>query len=462
MGYFQDGEFQERIIALMVRDQKFLSKMSGILTFEDFEPQETDGLEGKARQWLATTALQYWREYSQPIGGMLRTEALDYIRENRLKMGQKYRQKLLEMVEKVRDPELAVAVESLEKKIRQYKQRQKFKMTIQKLIELQGKGTLNPSTFRQVTNEAIVSDELNQVTDYGETLEERIKRRSLERERKLPSLYIECFDEHVSTAPRGQVAIALAKYGTGKSVFMVHVAKAYAMQGYNVLFFTLEDPVPMVENRLDASLGEIPLLRLDQYPNKLRNRFYSEWEQMRAKIMIVNATGGGWTVHRMAEFWETMRNRNFIADLVIVDYDKKIEPTIRYKGDSAERMHSSEIYIELTNWAARDQIFMWVAAQARRGKKDERQIIVTGDDAAEDINKLRESALCLGIGFGPEKQLGRNDNHRFIYVAKHRFDRSMMGWPIEGDFTKGIFYLSDPSRELLERYNKVMEKKKGN
>jgi len=77
-------------------------------------------------------------------------------------------------------------------------------------------------------------------------LEERILRRDRERGEKLPSLFIDAFDEKVTTAPKGQVAIALAKYGTGKSVFMVHVAKAYAMQGLHVLFFTLEDPVASV------------------------------------------------------------------------------------------------------------------------------------------------------------------------------------------------------------------------
>jgi len=201
-------------------------------------------------------------------------------------------------------------------------------------------------------------------------------------------------------------------------------------------------------------LGDIPLMDLAYKPKTLRKRFTEEWERMRAKIKIVDATGGGWSVQRMADYWENQRNRGFIANLVIIDYDKKITPANRYTGDSAERMHSSEIYIDLTNWAARDQLYMWVAAQAKRGSKGETQWMITGDDAAEDINKLRETALCLGIGYGPKNFNGDKNfkNYRYLYVAKHRFDNSMMGWPIVGDFTKGMFYVSEDSRELLARW----------
>jgi hypothetical protein len=299
-------------------------------------------------------------------------------------------------------------------------------------------------------------DMRSEVVDYGETLEQRIRRREKERELTFPYLYIGPVDEAVRMAPRGQIQMVLAKYGTGKSLFMVHLSQVMALQGYNVLYFTLEDPVSMVENRLDASLSGIKLVNLIDRPNRLRRRFEEQWQKMRAKIQLVNATGGGWTVHRMEELWETMRNRGFIADVVIVDYDKKVEPAHRYTGDSAERMHSSEIYSELTNWAARDQIFMWVAAQAKRSNT-ERKSVVIGDDVAEDINKLREAGFAIGIGMAPKELEMFGNDGRYLYIAKNRFGLQMMGWPIIGDFERGIFYDDERTAEALDVWKQAQQ-----
>lgn len=451
MGVMQDSAFQERILALAVKDRKFLQRITGILSREDFMPEQEAGKDALARYRAAKIILRYYRLYQQPIGGMLRPEVLEYIRVNKKKIGERGRQELLDLTEKLNSPELTVAPEAVETKIIDYKRRQRFKQTIEKLLDLQTRDELNPDSFAKVTRTALAGlDGISEVTDYGAGIEQRIERRLNEKVVKLPYLQIECFDENVKVPPRGQIALALAKFGVGKSNFMVHIARAYALQGLNVLFFTLEDPVQIVENRLDASITNLPLDNLRDWPKKTRRLFLEEWPKFKANIQIVNATGGGWTVERMAEYWEAMRNRGFIADLVIIDYDKKIEPPHHYKSSNAFTLQSTDIYLELSNWAARDQIYMWVAAQAKRdpqdrNRKDTQKMIVTGDDAAEDINKLREAAMCIGIGYAPIA----DGNGRFLYIAKNRFGRQLVGWPIVGNFAMGQFYDLAASREAI-------------
>lgn len=451
MGVMQDAAFQERILALAIKDRKFLQRVTGVLSRDDFTPKKDDGQDAWARFRAAKVILRYYRLYQQPIGGMLRPEILEYIRLNKTKMGEKARQSLLDLSERLRSPDLVAAPESIETKIIAYKQRQRFAQTIEKLIDFQAKDNLTQQTFAQITREAFRGlNGVDEITDYGATVEQRIKRRSLEVGLKLPYLLIESFDTNVKMCPRGQIAVALAKYGVGKSNFMVHIAKAFALQGLNVLFFTLEDPVTIVENRLDASITNLSLEKLSLLPNKLRKRFEAEWAKYKANIHIVNATGGGWTVERMAEYWEVMRNRGYVADLVIIDYDKKIEPPRRYKESNAHTLQASDTYVELSNWAARDQIFMWVAAQAKRNpnSKEEYKSIVSGDDTADAIDKMREAGLVLGIGYA--KQYG--ENARFLYVAKNRFGRQLIGWPIVGDFERGSFYDMEASREAVSAW----------
>jgi len=232
---------------------------------------------------------------------------------------------------------------------------------------------------------------------------------------------------------------------------LIHTAQAYAMQGNNVLYFTLEDPESLTGARMDSCLTGVRLSRLVARADLLRGRWERVRDELKAKIKIVDGTGGGWSVERMIEVWDTQRMRGFTADAIVIDYDDKIKPSVVYKGDSAMRMHSHDNYEALTNWAARDQLYMWTAAQAKRVKD---RVIVTGDDAAEDISKLRIVALCLGIGFSP-KQLDLGPNGRYIHVAKHRFGKSKIGWPIVCDMERATFFDRDRSREALGQWQGI-------
>ena len=449
MGVMQDSAFQERILALAIKDRKFLQRTTGVLSRDDFKPEDSAEPDALARFRAAKVILRFYKLYRQPIGGMLRAEVLEYIRINKKQIGERGRQLLLDLTERLNNPDLVVAPEAVESKILDFKRRQRFKQTIEELIDLQTKGELTSDSFSKITRGALQGlDGITEITDYGATIDARIQRRLNEKVIKLPYLQIECFDKVCKVAPRGTIAVALAKYGVGKSNFMVHVARAYAMQGLNVLFFTLEDPTQIVENRLDAAIADLELDKLRDLPKKTKRLFLEEWAKYKANIQIVNATGGGWTVERMTEYWEVLRNRGFIADLVIIDYDKKIEPPRHYQSGNAFTLQSTDVYLELSNWAARDQLYMWIAAQARRPPlndrtKEKEKMIVAGDDAADDINKLREAALCIGIGVVPT--LGANA--RFLYVAKNRFGVQFVGWPIKGNLANGQFYDLNASRE---------------
>jgi len=249
------------------------------------------------------------------------------------------------------------------------------------------------------------------------------------------------------------VAMWLAKYGLGKSMALIHTAQAHAMQGYNVLYFTLEDPEILTSSRMDASMTGVKLSRLTARADLLRKRWEHVREELKAKIKIIDGTGGGWTVERMIEVWDTQRMRGFTADLIVIDYDEKIKPAIIYKGDAAMRMHSHDNYEALTNWAARDQLWIWTAGQAKRVRD---RVIVTGDDAAEDISKLRIVALCLGIGFAP-KQLDLGPNGRYIHVAKHRFGKTGIGWPIVADLERATFFDREASRVALASWQGIKQ-----
>lgn len=454
-GFWRDEDFQEKLLMFVCRDRNFLKKTSGLLSPKDFEPRKGEGME--AAYIIAQKAFKYWNDYREPIGGMLKTEVLDHLREFKGKIANKTRDKVLELVEKIRKAEGLVAVEAIERKVIEYKQRQNKRNAVKDLINLQEKGELTDRAFRKICRDALETyDNTLNVSDYTDegAVKKRIRRREKNKDRKMPLLMIKEFDIKYNTAPRGEINIALAKYSVGKSTFAIHISQAYALQGLNVLLFTLEDPKEWVEDRLDASFTGIEMKQLMQKSSKLKRRLRKKLLIVRGKIKVIDGTDGNMTIQRIEEIWENYRNQGFDADVIIIDADEGVTPPEKYKGDSGERREVSDIYHAYKTFLARRLLFGWIMAQTKRGKTGQRKMIVAGDDAATDISKLRRCAVCIGIGDGPEDW---GDDGRYIYMAKNRYGRARKGFPIVGRFAKAVFY--DAAR--TKRYNETRMNKHG-
>ena len=454
--FFRDEDFQERMLQFVCRDRNFLKRTGGVLDSDDFKPRHGEG--SSEAYIIALKAFRYWRDYREPIGGMLRHEILDYISQHKKKVGTKSREKLMEMVNNIRNANGLVAVEAIENKIFEYKQRKKMGDAIREMISMKENGALTPVAFLKLCRKAVEEGTQGlKIYDYVEEkeLERRILRRQKERNRRYPQLYIEQFDRAIRTFPRKNIGILLAKYKTGKSTAAVYLDQAFALQGLNVLHFTLEDPAEDVEDKLDASFAGIKIKLLNDKSRKVRRRILRSLQRLRARIKVVDGVDAGMTVPRLEEMWETQRNQGFAADVVIVDADEGLEPVWHHSreqgGDTRE---SKEIYKDLKHFAARRDIYLWVTAQTQRGKKGQRQMIVTGDDSATDISKVRRCALCIGIGDGPEDW---GEDARYIYIAAHRYDKGKIGFPIMGDFARGIFYSREKTELAIRRSREEKE-----
>lgn len=455
MSYFNDPDFQSKLLVPYCRDRNFLKQMSGILSPDDFKPRRGEGM--IEAYWIAQKAFQYWKDYREPIAGMLKTEMLDYIREHKKRIGSKSRDKLLDLVEDVRKANGMVPVEAITKKVVEYKRRQQMKRAVNDLIEHQENGTLNPERWLKIARDAVdFTDYTLKVSDYTakDSVEKRIKRREKDSEKKYPFLFIDPVDQEIRTFPRGEYGLALGKYKLGKSTFAIYIAQSYALQDLNVIIFSFEDPAEMVEDRLDASFTGIPMKRLMDKSSKLRRRFRRRLENVRGKIRVVDATEG-MTIQRVEEVWEQFRNQGFVADVVIIEGDENVNPIEHVKGEGGERREAMEVHKSFKRFVAKRMIYGWITAQTKRGKAGQRKMIVTGDDAAIDISKVRRAAMTIGIGDGPE---AFGDDGRYLFIAAHRYDKSRIGWPIKGDFKRAIFYDKEKTIEATNAYNESKEK----
>jgi len=157
--------------------------------------------------------------------------------------------------------------------------------------------------------------------DYVENAEDRYEFYHTEEDR-LP------FDlEYFNTitkggVPRKTLNIALAGTGVGKSLFMCHVASSALVQGYNVLYITMEMAEERIAERIDANLLDVPIDQLDKLP---KNTFSLKVQDIARKtsgklIIKEYPTGSAHAGHFRALLNELKLKRQFEPDLIFIDY----------------------------------------------------------------------------------------------------------------------------------------------
>ena len=157
--------------------------------------------------------------------------------------------------------------------------------------------------------------------DYVENAEDRYEFYHTEEDR-LP------FDlEYFNTitkggVPRKTLNIALAGTGVGKSLFMCHVASSALVQGYNVLYITMEMAEERIAERIDANLLDVPIDQLDTLPkNTFSLKVQDIARKTNGKLIIKEyPTGSAHAGHFRALLNELKLKRQFEPDLIFIDY----------------------------------------------------------------------------------------------------------------------------------------------
>jgi replicative DNA helicase len=135
---------------------------------------------------------------------------------------------------------------------------------------------------------------------------------------------------------RKTLNIALAGTGVGKSLFMCHCAAGNLLQGYNVLYITLEMAEEKIAERIDANLLNTALDELKMLPKEAYDKKLERVSKKTDGKLIIKEypTASAHTGHFRHLLNELKIKKQFIPDVVYVDY-LNICSSHRVKGSSA-------------------------------------------------------------------------------------------------------------------------------
>ena len=122
--------------------------------------------------------------------------------------------------------------------------------------------------------------------------------------------------------PNKTLNIALAGTGVGKSLFMCHCAASALEQGKNVLYITMEMAEERIAERIDANLMNLPIEQLSSLPKNIFSEKIEKIAKGAIGKLIVKEypTGAAHTGHFRALLNELKLKKNFIPDMVYIDY----------------------------------------------------------------------------------------------------------------------------------------------
>jgi archaellum biogenesis ATPase FlaH len=122
--------------------------------------------------------------------------------------------------------------------------------------------------------------------------------------------------------PKKTLNIALAGTGVGKSLFMCHIAGSVLSQGKNALYITMEMSEEKIAERIDANLMNVSINQLanlskEAFTNKVKNI----GERSQGQLIIKEyPTGAAHVGHFRALLKELKMKKNFIPDIIFIDY----------------------------------------------------------------------------------------------------------------------------------------------
>lgn len=437
--HISNPEFQELLVTLLLKDEQFCRKYGSFLKADHFKPADGEP-SGRDRWIIASKALEHWEQNRYPMNKELGGALAQYVKDARLNT--RRAQALIEYGEYLRRYKIT-GVSAIEQKVQAFREHATFAKVIDELVSNHSSGTLTLQEYDRITLEiAHLHDTSLDSVDYFETYEQRISRRLSGRDKqRYPALLIPPLDFLVRAVARGQVGLVIAPYKRGKSLCLLWLALAYAMQRLNVLFITLEDPRDDLEDRLDACTSNTVLKELHNQPDEFKEQFIRFAGLVRGRIRIVDGTQHEVGMKDVEDLWLRERENGFVADVVIVDYDDEIKPR---KHNHERRFEIAEIYRDARRFAAKTRTLFWTAAQTQRGTEDIK--VLDADRLAEDISKVRKVSFALSLG------KGEYPGTIFLFVAAHKNDRQRVGVHIVPDYERMMFYDDEATARFMRKH----------
>jgi hypothetical protein len=216
----------------------------------------------------------------------------------------------------------------------------------------------------------------------------------------------------------GELGVVIAPTGAGKSMALVHIGAQALIAGKNVIYYTLELSDTVVGSRFDSCITKVPLGNLHTFKEEI----YEKIQDLEGKLIVKEYPTKSSSVNTLKHHLEKLKNRDFVPDVIIVDYADLLRPSSNLR----EKRHELEtIYEQLRALAQVHKCCVWTASQTNRSGLNAE--VITMESISEAFNKCFVADFIFSISRTAEDKLS---NEGRIFIAKNRNGIDGVVYPI--------------------------------
>ena len=295
--------------------------------------------------------------------------------------------------------------------------KQKLKEAIVKSVRL-----LEKSSFDEISdliNEAL---KLGQSNDFGYHYIKDFEKRFEIKVRSPMTTGWKTFDDLMQGGlGAGELGVAMAGTGAGKSHILVHLGAQALKEKKTVVHYTLELSETVVARRYDSCITGVKLKDL----NVFKDNILEVVKDIEGTLIVKEYPTRSISTTAIKNHLSKLKMRGIEPDIIIVDYADLINPKKSY----GEKRHDLEsIYEELRGIAQEHKCPIWTVSQTNRtGYNAE---LVTMESISEAFSKCFVADFIFTLSRTTED---KNNNTGRFFVAKNRFGPDGLIYPIKMD-----------------------------
>lgn len=428
--YGYPDSFMRLIIALLVREDKFLPQYFDIIKPEYFDTKQL--------QIITSLILDYYKKYNlAPTLRALQTEVVEYHKKYKIN------EVILRDIDKILDYVYTCDlsdVNYVKDKILEFGRDQKLKDAVISSAKVLETGGDLESIRRMINNAIDLGGDYDLGMDFNQILME-IPEHVRQSARFDPAQIIKTgfptLDNSLlakGTAP-GDLAVVIGPPGRGKTTFLINIMANAIINNVNSMYIPIGDMVEAdIALRLSARLSGIPqeeILGNSSVYVKNMSQLLSEFKLGTSKIKAFRATSV--TMGNVRSFLSRVTSvTGFKPKLLILDYIDNL--LIDHRLGTYESLGS--VYNELSKLAGEMEAVIWTASQPKVGDWDSKQILLSA--FAESSKKAHVADLVVTLSNKPPA----------LYIAKSRRGKDDITIPLRIDKERMIIK-EDPTKATV-------------
>ena len=408
------NSFQSKVISSLLTDEKFLDKLSEVVSPKFFESD--------ANKWIVDEIVDYHEEYRKP-------PSMDVFKHKLAKLDNDIlKTTVVEQLRHVYTQIGNVDLDYIKKEFTSFCRNQNLKNVILQSVDL-----LKAGNFDRIKDLVDKAMKVGTETDLGHDYKDDFLSRMEDVKRStVPSDWSPINDLMDGGLGPGELGVVVAPSGVGKTWILTALGASAVRQGLSVVHYSMELSEHYVGARYDTVFSKIPSVDIKDKRDIVEEKIRG----LKGRLMIKYFPPKGVSSKKIAQHIDKMIAADNKPDLIIVDYaDLLLSHSNKTDSTYAEQ---GGVYIDLRGLSGEYGIPVWTASQTNRSAIDSE--VIEADKISDSYAKVMNADFIMSWS---RKSKDKLNNTARAHIMKNRFGPDGITFPCKMDTNTGFIEVYD-------------------